>query len=193
MSSQSPQPKVPNQSSSKGPAGGKNAAPASADQQSIGQLVTSAVGEVSHIVTAQVELAKAELRQSAKRGASAAILGVVAAVLGFLALVFLLLTLAYVLVQLGLPTWAGFGIVTLLLIIIVLVLAMVASKKIKGIKGPEKTIAEIETTKTELIAAAKPPAKADAKQPAAAAKPSAKVAPPAGSATDKTAPPKSAF
>lgn len=191
MSSQSPNPTVPG-SQGRPQAGqqGARTTPAAttsphgqSEPRNIADLVTSAVGDISNIVTSQVELAKAELRQSAQRGAAAVALGAAALVLGFLALVFLLITLAYVLVQLGLPTWAGFGIVTVLLIIAVAILGSVASKKIKGITGPEKTIAEIETTKSELVAAVMPTTPPAATSPTVPTTPTAPATPKAPNTT----------
>jgi Na+-transporting methylmalonyl-CoA/oxaloacetate decarboxylase gamma subunit len=55
-----------------------------------------------------------------------------------------------VLVQLGLPTWAGFGIVTLLLIIVAAILFVVGRKRLETIKPPERSPASIEKTKAVL-------------------------------------------
>jgi hypothetical protein len=65
----------------------------------------------------------------------------------FLGLVFLLLTLAWVLVELGLPTWAGFGIVTLLVILLAVVMGLVGRKQLESVKGPERSQASIEKSK----------------------------------------------
>jgi hypothetical protein len=69
--------------------------------------------------------------------------------------VFVLVTLAWALVALGLPYWAGFGIVALLLLIVAAVLGFLGKKKAEGIKGPERAIAELE--KTKLALAGPPP------------------------------------
>jgi membrane protein implicated in regulation of membrane protease activity len=67
--------------------------------------------------------------------------------------IFLLVTLAYVLVALGLPVWAGFGIVTLLLFIVAAILGLLGKKESAKIKGPERTIAQIEQTTATLQSA----------------------------------------
>ena len=61
--------------------------------------------------------------------------------------IFLLVTIAYVLVQLGLPVWAGFGIVTLVLFIVGLILLIVGRGHAKKVKGPERAVEQMEITK----------------------------------------------
>ena len=72
--------------------------------------------------------------------------------------VFLLVTLAYVLVALGLPVWAGFGIVTLVLFLVAAVLGLLGKKASPKTKGPDRTIAQIEQTKAALQSAVEQPA-----------------------------------
>jgi uncharacterized membrane protein len=115
----------------------------SADQdrtdKSLGELIASLQADVSTLVTDQIALAKAELRDSARNaGAAAALIGA-AAFLGVLMIIFLFVTLAYVLVQLGLTVWAGFGIVTLLLLVLTMILLLIARSKGNKVKGPERT------------------------------------------------------
>jgi multidrug transporter EmrE-like cation transporter len=117
---------------------------------SVRALVTSAANDVSTLVSAQVELAKAELKQSASQAAAAFALIAVAAVFLFLMFVFLLITIAYGLVEVGLPVWAGFGIVTLALLLIGGVLILVGKKRAAKIKGPEQTVVEIDKLKEAL-------------------------------------------
>lgn len=118
----------------------------------IRELIGSATRDVSTIVSCQVELAKAELRDSARQAGSAFGLLAAAAVMGFLGFVFLLVTVAYVLVQLGLPNWAGFGIVTLMLLIVTGILAVVGKKHADRVKGPEHSVAQLEQTGKALAA-----------------------------------------
>lgn len=118
-------------------------------------MLSTAVNEVSNLISSQIELAKAELRQSAQRGAAAAIAGAIAVLLALVAVVFVFLTIAFVLF-IWLPLWAAFGITTLLLLVLVAILGAIAKKKVDGIKGPEQTIESVQETKTELISAVKP-------------------------------------
>jgi len=120
------------------------------EQQSLGAMVKGVTEDISTLVRGEIELAKTELRDSAKTAANGGALLAVAGVTAFLGVIFLLLTLAWVLVQLGLPVWAGFGIVTLLLIIVAAVLFVVGRKRLETVKGPERLPASIERTKAVL-------------------------------------------
>ncbi len=120
------------------------------DKQTLGSLVSGVTEDLSHLVRGEIELAKTEIRESAKSAASGTGLLVGAAVTATFAFLFLLFTLAYVLVQLGLPTWAGYGIVTLLLVIIAVVLVLVGRKRLESVKGPERSPVSIAKTKAVL-------------------------------------------
>jgi len=111
------------------------------------ELITTATSDVSNLLSAQVELAKAEVKQSANKAVEGISMLVVAAVIAFLGVVFLLVTIAYVMVQLGLPIWAAFGIVTLVLFILAAIFAMIGKKRVKKVKGPELAKAQFEQTK----------------------------------------------
>ncbi len=114
---------------------------------SIVELVRSAAADTTELVKQQIELTKAELQQTVKTaGSSFGLLAAGAAIVGIGA-IFLLVTIAYVLVQLGLPTWAGFGIVTLFLFIVGAILLLVGRKRAKTVQGPERTVAALEATK----------------------------------------------
>jgi hypothetical protein len=120
------------------------------EQQSLGAMVKGVTEDISTLVRGEIELAKTEFRDTAKTAANGGGLLAVAGVTAFLGVIFLLLTLAWVLVQLGLPTWAGFGIVTLLLIIVAVILGLVGKKRLDTVKGPERSQASIEKTKAVL-------------------------------------------
>jgi len=125
-------------------------------EPSVKELVTSAAHDVSTMLSAQVELAKAEMSASAKQAGSAFGLIAGALVLAGVAGLFLLVTIAYVLVALGLPVWAGFGIVTLVLIIIALILGLIGARHAKKVRGPEETKKQIELTKEAFSGPAGP-------------------------------------
>ena len=120
------------------------------EQQSLGAMVKGVTEDISTLVRGEIELAKTELRDTAKTAANGGVLLLAAAVMAFLGLVFLLLTLAWVLVQLGLPIWAGFGIVTLLLVVITAILGLVGKKRLDSVQGPVRSPASIEKTKAVL-------------------------------------------
>ena len=106
------------------------------NQPSIGELISKTVSDAKRLAMAQLALAQAEVKASKKAMTSATIFGLVALVLTPLVVVFLLFTLAYVLVQLGLQTWAAFGIITLLLILVTGFAGAMAKSQASKIKGP---------------------------------------------------------
>ena len=79
--------------------------------ESLGELVSLAVKDVSQLIKWEIDLAKLELRDDVKRiGISGAMLGV-AGFIGCLVLVLLSFAAAFGLVAAGIPTWAAFLIV----------------------------------------------------------------------------------
>jgi hypothetical protein len=117
---------------------------------SVSTLVNSAITDAQNLVRQQIELAKAEVAQSAKQAAGASGLFVGAAVLGFLAFVFALVAGAYGIVAAGLPVWAGFLIVGGILLLIALILGLVGKSRTKHITPPQRAIAGVERTKASL-------------------------------------------
>lgn len=118
------------------------------EPESLGAMVSGVTADLSLLVKDQIALAKSELRESARSAASGSAMFVAAGVLAFLAFVFLLVTAAYGLVAAGLPTWAGFGIVTLVLVVVAVVLVLVGRRQLQGVRGPERTqqqLAELPT------------------------------------------------
>lgn len=118
--------------------------------QSLGELVASIGRDVQDLVQGQIELTKAELRESAQAAAATGGLFAGAGFLGLLALVFALLTLGFGLMAAGLPAWAAFLIVTALLVIGAGVLALLGKRQSAGIKGPERSVASAKAT-AELL------------------------------------------
>jgi uncharacterized membrane protein YqjE len=117
---------------------------------SIRQLVSEVAKDAKHLFEAQAELAQVERGQTQKAAATTGGLFAAAAITGALGGFFLLVTIAWILVALGLPTWAGFGIVTLTLLLIAAIAAMVGKSKASGIKPFAATKVELERTKQAL-------------------------------------------
>lgn len=115
-------------------------------QPSLGELVSKTVTDAKRLVTAQLALAKAEMQASKQAMTAATVLGITALILTPLVLLFLLFTLAYGLQQMGLQTWAAFGIVALLLLIATAITAYLAIAQAKKIKGPELALRELNKT-----------------------------------------------
>lgn len=115
-------------------------------QPSISQLVGKTVSDAKRLAKAQLALAQAEMKASQSAFTNATVLALVALISAPLVLLFLLFTLVYVLVQLGLQTWAAFGIVALLLLAVTLLTAWLASRQAKKIKGPQLALQELAKT-----------------------------------------------
>lgn len=130
--------------------GSKQQASAGESTRSLGTMVSGVTEDLSLLVRDQIALTKSELRQSAKTAAMSSAMLVAAAVVAFLAVIFLLVTAAYGLVAAGLPTWAGFGIVTLVLIIVAAVLGAIGGKRLRGVSGPERSMQQLAETKAML-------------------------------------------
>jgi len=127
-----------------------------AEKQSLGALVSGISEDISTLLRGEVELVKSEIKESARSAGKGSGLLVGAGVLGFLATIFLLLTFAWVLVQLGLPTWAGFGLVTLVLLIVTAILGVLGKKQFESVKGLERSPVSIAKTKAVLTRSAPP-------------------------------------
>ena len=123
-----------------------------ASQQSpkVTELLSKAVSEAQRLATAQIALARTEMSESGSRLGKGAALGIAGAALIGLATIFFLFTLVYVLVQLGLPTWASFLIVTILLAIAAAIALIIARKNFEQVKSPTIAMAEFEKTRDAL-------------------------------------------
>ncbi len=117
----------------------------------ITDLISKAVSDAQRLANAQIALARTEISASGERIGKGSLLGVAGAVLIGLSGFFLLFTLVYVLVQLGLPTWAGFLIVTLLLMAGGAVALLLARKSFEQVKAPSATMSELEKTREALL------------------------------------------
>jgi len=98
--------------------------------------------DVSALVTTQLEIAKAELKQEATTSAKAA--GVLGggALAGYFAVLLLSFAAAWGIAEAWDP-WAGFLVVGVVWAVIAAVLASTGRKKMQEVKGPEATAAEL--------------------------------------------------
>jgi len=114
--------------------------PSGTDETSVGTLVQSAMADVSTLVRAEIELAKAELGRSAKKaGIGAGAFGAAGVVLAFSGF-FFGIAFAEFLTWLGLIRWVSYLIVWFLLVILAGIAALVGRRYIKRIEKPERTI-----------------------------------------------------
>lgn len=118
--------------------------------EGLGPMISGVAQDLSALVKDQVALTKSELRESARTVASSSGMLVGAVFVALLAVIFLFVTLAYVLVELGLAVWAGFGIVTLLLLVVAAVLGLIGVQRVKSVRGPERSMKQLAETQALL-------------------------------------------
>ncbi|MCX5391580.1 phage holin family protein [Streptomyces sp. NPDC006482] len=127
-------------------------------ERSLGQLVASATAEMSALVHDEIALAKAEIREDAKRGAIGGAAGIAAAVVLLFSLPMLSFALAY-----AINTWTGghngeggWNLVWCFLlsfaanVLLAVLLGVIAYAKFRKVKPPEKSIASAKQTAAVL-------------------------------------------
>ncbi|MCX2714046.1 phage holin family protein [Mycolicibacterium sp. J2] len=118
---------------------------------SIGDLVKDATAQVSTLVRAEVELAKAEITRDVKKGLTGSVFFIAALVVLFYSTFFFFFFLAELLDE-WLWRWVAFLIVFALMVLTTGALALFGYLKVRRIRGPRQTI---ETVK-EIPAALTP-------------------------------------
>ena len=109
-------------------------------EPSVGELVRRASENVSTLVRAEIELAKAELSTTVKRaGIGGGMIAAAAAILLF-SIPFLFVVLAELLHWFGLWRWLSYLIVWVLFLLVAAVLALLGRSQLRKIKPPERTI-----------------------------------------------------
>ena len=120
-------------------------------EQSLGELVATATRDISVLIHSEIELAKAELAEQAKRAAVGAGLLSGAAVFGLLALLVLCFAAGFGLAAgASIPVWAGFLCVGGLFVLIAGLLAGVGARGLKKISGPDRTVTTVTAGRTSL-------------------------------------------
>jgi uncharacterized membrane protein YqjE len=140
----------------------------SVEDKSLGDLVARVSENASILVREEIELAKAEIEQKAKRLATGAAVGAAAGFFLFFALVFLLDALAWGLADWLFPTdvWAGFLVTAGILVLLAGVAGFIAMRAFKAGAPPTPDLAieeakrireTLEHPETEAAAAATTP------------------------------------
>jgi uncharacterized membrane protein YqjE len=110
-----------------------------AAQASLGDLVSLAVSDITQLVKFEVDLAKLELKQDARRlGVGGVLLGI-AAFVGCLVLMLLCFAFAYGLMALGIWAWAAFLIVAGTAILLAALAVVIGLRGFHGLSGLRKT------------------------------------------------------
>ncbi|MFC0116083.1 phage holin family protein [Kibdelosporangium aridum] len=118
--------------------------------QSIGALVKDATTHLSTLVRAEIELAKIEISRDVKRGLRGSVFFIIALVVLLFSLYFPFIALAEGLAELGLQRWLGFLITWGVMLLLVGLFGFLGYKKVRGIKGPRRTIKTAQDTMAAL-------------------------------------------
>ena len=113
--------------------------PAGQNSQSVGDLVSLAVRDMSRLVRYELDLAKIELRGDVRRLGLAGALTGIAAFTAFLVLVMLCFAFAYGLITVGIWTWAAFLIVAGACVVLAGIAMGVVALKVRRVSGLRKT------------------------------------------------------
>lgn len=119
-----------------------------AEEPTIGRLVSDTSRQMSTLVRQEIQLAKSELKTSLKFGGTGIGLFVGAALFGVLAIIMLSVFFAYLMHWngSGLDLHWAFLVVVIVYLVIAGVLAMIGVKKVKKVKGPERAVAQAKET-----------------------------------------------
>jgi uncharacterized membrane protein YqjE len=123
-----------------------HAAPANA---SIGDLVKDATTQVSTLVRAEVELARAEITRDVKKGLTGSVYFILALVVLFYSTFFFFFFVAELL-DTWLWRWVAFLIVFAVMVLTTSVLALLGYLKVRRIRGPQQTIESVKETRAAL-------------------------------------------
>ena len=108
-------------------------------EQTIGGLVTDVTTQLSNLVRAEVELAKAEVTAEVRKGVTGSAFFAVAATIGLFSLFYFFFALAELL-SLWLLRWVAFAIVFALMVLLAAVFGFLGYRKVRKIRKPERTI-----------------------------------------------------
>lgn len=120
------------------------------DGRSLGQLFASATAEMSALVHDEIALAKAELRQDAKRAAIGSGALVAALALAVFAVPMFSFASAYGIHALGVTLGWSFAIVCGAYVVLALLVGLVGVTRFKKVKKPERSIASAKQTAAVL-------------------------------------------
>jgi uncharacterized membrane protein YqjE len=109
------------------------------EDKSLGELVAIATGSVSHLVKSEIELAKMELRDDAKKAAFGSVLFGLAGLTGGIFLILMSVAAALGLITAGVWNWLAFIIVAVAWVVLGGVLALVGKTLMKRMTGVSRT------------------------------------------------------
>jgi hypothetical protein len=116
-------------------------------EASIGALVRDATAQVSTLVRAEVELAKAEVTGEVKKGLQGSVFFILAFTVLLFSSFFFFFFLAELLSQ-WLDRWAAFLIVFLIMVLTTALLGLLGYMRVRKLRAPEKTIESLKAAKS---------------------------------------------
>lgn len=122
-------------------------------EKSLGEIVTEVSEKASLLVREEIELAKAEVADKAKKLGRGAGIGAAAGVFLVFAITMLFHTLAWLIVELfDFEIWVGFGIVTLALVALSVLAGLIAARLLKrgAPPTPDMAIEQARLTRESL-------------------------------------------
>ena len=127
-------------------------APVSDSDPTIGRLVSDATRDVSTLIRSEIELAKSELRMSAKAGGLGIGLFAAAAFFAMMSLIMLSVAIAYFIHWngQGLALQWAFTIVFGFYILLAAILIWVGVHKVRKVRAPERAIEQAQETRAIL-------------------------------------------
>ena len=118
-------------------------------EPSIGDLVKEATTQVSTLVRAEVELARAEITRDVKRGLTGSVYFIAALVVLFYSTFFFFFFIAELL-DIWLYKWIAYLIVFAIMVLATALLALLGYLKVRRIRGPRETIESVKETREVL-------------------------------------------
>lgn len=117
---------------------------------SVGDLVKDATSQMSTLVRAEVELARAEITRDVKKGLTGSVYFILALVVLFYSTFFFFFFVSDLL-DLWLQKWAADLIVFGLMLLTTGLLGFLGFLKVRKIRGPQKTIASVKEARVALV------------------------------------------
>ncbi|MFY2861933.1 phage holin family protein [Mycobacterium sp. THU-M104] len=118
-------------------------------EPSIGDLIKDATTQVSTLLRAEVELARAEITRDVKKGLTGSVFFIAALVVLFYSTFFFFFFLAELL-DTWLWHWVAYLIVFAIMVVVGALLALLGFVKVRRIRGPRTTIESVRETRTAL-------------------------------------------
>ncbi|MCV7079609.1 phage holin family protein [Mycobacterium szulgai] len=118
-------------------------------EPSIGDLIKDATTQMSTLVRAEVELARAEITRDVKKGLTGSVFFISALVILFYSTFFFFFFLAELL-DTWIWRWVAFLIVFAIMVVVTILLALLGFLKVRRIRGPRQTIESVKETRDAL-------------------------------------------